>query len=133
MELFTPIASCLYILWQWHVRNVHVSICIDCQPLRPLSLVTSMTCFLFTDNPDVLFGQMSDVIFRLILLRRGYNFFNSNLWSKFSQCYYIVTRECHISPESLCRELSKFTQNFDLVAMATLLALGLAKHGNGFN
>ena len=50
---------------------------------------------------------------------------------EFSQCYYIVIRECHISPESLCRELSKFTHYFDLVAMAMLLALWLAKHGNG--
>ena len=61
----------------------------------------------------------------------GYTFFSSNVWSKFSQFYYIVTRECHVSPESLCRELSKFTHYYDLVAMATLLALWLAKHGNG--
>ena len=64
---------------------------------------------------------------------KGYTFFSSNFWSKFSQCYYIVTRECPISSESLCRELSKFTHYFDLVAMATLLALWLAKHGNGRN
>ena len=64
---------------------------------------------------------------------KGYSFFSSNLWSKFSQCYCIDTRECHISPESLYRELSKFTHYFDLVAMATLLALWLAKHGNGCN
>ena len=63
----------------------------------------------------------------------GYTFFSSNLWSKFSQCYYIVTRECHISPESLCRELPNFTHYFDLVAMAMLLALWVAKHGNGRN
>ena len=66
-------------------------------------------------------------------LKEGYTFFSSNLWSKFSQCYYIVTSECHISPESLCHELSKFKHYFDLVAMATLLALWLAKHGNGCN
>ena len=64
---------------------------------------------------------------------RGYPFFSSNLWSKFSQCYYIVTRECHISPESLCCDLSKFTHYFDLVSMATLLALWLVEHGNGRN
>ena len=64
---------------------------------------------------------------------KGYTFFSSNLWSKFSQCYCIVTRECYISPESLCRELSKFTHYFDPVAMATLLALWLSKHGNGCN
>ena len=65
---------------------------------------------------------------------RGYSRFglyNSNIWIKFSQCYYIVTRKYHISPESLCRELLKFTHYFDLVAMATLLDLWLAKHGNG--
>ena len=66
-------------------------------------------------------------------LRVGYTFFSSDVWSKFSQCFCIVTRECHIPPESLCRELSKFTHYFDLVAMVTLLALWLAKHGNGCN
>ena len=63
----------------------------------------------------------------------GIPFFSSNLWSKFFQCYCIVTRECHISPKCLCRELSKFTHYFDQVAMATLLALWLAKHGKGCN
>ena len=41
------------------------------------------------------------------LFFRGYTFFSTNLWSKFSQCYCIVTRECHILRESLWRELSK--------------------------
>ena len=64
-------------------------------------------------------------------LKPSHTFFSSNLWSEFSQCYCIVTSECHISPESLCRELSKITHNFDLVAMAKLLVPWLAKHGNG--
>ena len=66
-------------------------------------------------------------------IKGEYTCFSSNLWSKFSQCYCIVTRECHISPESLCRGISKFTHYFDLVAMVKLLAFWLAKHGNGCN
>ena len=57
-----------------------------------------------------------------ILDLRGTPFSAVTFEISFFPCYYIVTRECHKSPESLCRELSKFTHYFDLVAMTTLLA-----------
>ena len=109
------------------------------------SLISFKHCLLYIagwDTPWLLNGtnvvQTALVLVQWLLpypwnLRGEYTFFSSNLCSKFSQCYYIVTRECHISPKSLCRELSKFTHYFDLVAMATLLILWLAKHGNGCN
>ena len=91
-------------------------------------------CLIMWHTCNQLINKMNNMYKRFLVDIKGrYTFSSSNLWNKFSQCYYIVTRECHISSESLCRELSKFTHYFDLVAMATLLALWLAKHGNGCN
>ena len=107
----------IYTTTNTHVTYEKTCVIVNCSIYIGLS--NYYVLLFYYSKEMVFFVGMHDYI----MFKREYTLFSSNLRSKFSQCYYIVTRECHISPESLCRELSKFTHYFDLVAMATLLAL----------